>query len=398
MIIGIYLGQLYETEGGGFTFQESIIEKFLMTPTEHQFVFFYSGANIFKNKDLGSHLIARLVPNTKLHSFLFRRFQFLRKHVIKWMRAYYPRQSVLTYFDWWAKKYRIQLLWLTAFRHLDTDIPYIYTIWDLQHRLQPFFPEVSANGQWRNRDELLKKMTRRAAYVITGTSAGKKELQLFYGIPDERIRLLLHPTPPFALQHRDKLIPLTLKVPDVFVFYPAQFWPHKNHNTLLKAIHHLKKEQNRIVNVVLVGHDYGYKSFVEQKAQELDIKDQVFIFGFVERQQLISLYQHTTALTYVSHFGPENLPPLEAMALGCPVLNGKVNGAEEQLGDAVHFVDNTSYESIANGIARILDDKQLRTELINNGYKRAALYTTDHYVSDLLKVFGEFAPLRECWH
>src|SRR6202795_4272080 len=78
----------------------------------------------------------------------------------------------------------------------------------------------------------------------------------------------------------------------------------------------------------------GNQSFVQERAHDLSLPDQVIFAGFVSREDLIGLYQQALALVYPSFFGPENLPPLEAFALGCPVIVARISGSREQFADA----------------------------------------------------------------
>jgi glycosyltransferase involved in cell wall biosynthesis len=99
-----------------------------------------------------------------------------------------------------------------------------------------------------------------------------------------------------------------------FVFYPTQSWPHKNHLHLLEAVQTLHRRHQWNGMLVCCGSDKGNLNYLKERATE---------FGIVER-----------ALTFVSYFGPDNLPPLEAFALGCPVIASAIEGSEEQLGSA----------------------------------------------------------------
>ena len=85
-------------------------------------------------------------------------------------------------------------------------------------------------------------------------------------------------------------------------------------------------------------------------------------------------------LLYQSFFGPENLPPLEAFALGCPVIAANVSGAVEQLGDAAILVDPKTLEEIAGAIRTLHNDRKLfsRTGLSRAGARLAR--TADHFV------------------
>ena len=119
--------------------------------------------------------------------------------------------------------------------------------------------------------------------------------------------------------------------------------------------------------------------------------------GFVSREELIWLYRHSLALGYVSLFGPDNLPPLEAFALGCPVIAARLQGAEGQLGDAVLFVDPRDEGEIAEAIKRVRSDSEFREELIRKGKDRAAANTPRHYAERIFAVLDDLELYRRCW-
>jgi glycosyltransferase involved in cell wall biosynthesis len=118
--------------------------------------------------------------------------------------------------------------------------------------------------------------------------------------------------------------------------------------------------------------------------------------GFVETAELATLYREAHALVYLSFFGPENLPPLEAFALGCPVVQADVPGAREQLGDAALFVSPTDATAAADAV-RQLEDAVLRGRLIEAGRERASVYSADAYVRGVLDFLDEFELVRSCW-
>jgi glycosyltransferase involved in cell wall biosynthesis len=122
----------------------------------------------------------------------------------------------------------------------------------------------------------------------------------------------------------------------------------------------------------------------------------VHFLGFVEEDDLVALYQHAHALTYMSYFGPENLPPLEALALGCPVIAADVPGAELQLGDAALLVPPSEAPRLAEAV-RQLEDPGLRDEQIRKGRTRATSRTAAVYVRGVLDFLDEFERVRRCW-
>nr|WP_310486449.1 glycosyltransferase family 1 protein [Chamaesiphon sp. VAR_69_metabat_338] len=279
------------------------------------------------------------------------------------------------------------------------EYPYITTVWDLQHKLQSYFPEVSASGEWDKREKFYAKMLSRAAFIITGTETGKAEIQRFYQVPAERIRVIPFFTPQLALTDPpdDRDISIAYNLPDRYLFYPAQFWPHKNHVNLLLAIKCLKEKYNLALPLVLVGSDKGNESYVKSIVQELDLSAQVSFLGFVPQADMAPLYRNAFALIFLSFFGPDNLPPLEAMALGCPVIAANVSGAAEQLGDAAVLVDPKHPEEIAAAINTLFTDSILRQNLIDSGLKRANQWTTKDYVREIFTLLDDFEAIGRCW-
>ena len=182
-----------------------------------------------------------------------------------------------------------------------------------------------------------------------------------------------------------------------FLFYPAQFWAHKNHIGILKALRQLKDEQGSEIDVAFVGADFGNRDFVQKRAKELGLESQVHILGFVERDEMIALYREAFALAYTSTFGPENLPPLEAMALGCPVIAGAVDGAQEQFGDAALLVDPYQPSDLADAIAKLMDDEKLKNTLIERGRQRAAKWTSQDFVRGVFEFLDQFESIRDLW-
>jgi glycosyltransferase involved in cell wall biosynthesis len=263
--------------------------------------------------------------------------------------------------------------------------------------LHPYFPELGAQGEWQARDKAFGDALRRATYVVTGTHVGRDEIVRFYNVDETRIHILPHPTPSFALDAAGTPSPpLTLPIPKPFVLYPAQFWSHKNHIGLIAGIATLR-DRGKHVHAALVGSDKGNLEYVKARAAELGIADQVHFFGFVERDQLVALYRNAAALAYTSLCGPENLPPLEAMALGCPVINSDIAGAREQLGDAALLVDTLDASRLAEAIARVLDEADVRDELVAKGKARAARYTQREFARDMQALVDDFRRRRELW-
>lgn len=292
----------------------------------------------------------------------------------------------------------VDLVWSLGNGTPTFDLPYVATVWDLQHRLQPVFPEVSGE-EWVGRERRLWRELGQAALVVVGTTEGQVEVDRFYGVPASRTRVLAHPTPMLPTLEPN-VVAATLArlgVSPGYVFYPAQFWPHKNHVAVLRALAAIRAQAGITLEAVFVGSDQANQKHVRETARTLGLERTTHFLGFVSRDDLAALYQGALLLAYASYFGPENLPPLEAFALGCPVVAANAAGVSEQLGDAAILVNPADHQALADAILTVCRDDDVRSVLIERGLDRAASYTPAHYARDIVTALDEMEPLIQTW-
>lgn len=403
MKVALFISQQIPQAGGGHTFESQLLQTIvnLAALSNHNFVFYTS------SEEVPNYLLSTSIQVVSLYRSLKERIKskILRTAKAILSKIRHPRSKFEI--EGWYEKHIINLL---KINQIDitlslvpgspvVDYPYITTVWDLQHRLQPYFPEVSISGEWDNREKSYLKMLRQAAFIITGTEVGKAEIEKFYHIPAERIKVIPFFTPQFTSISKltDQDIIKKYNLPSQYLFYPAQFWPHKNHIGLLLAIKLLKEKYDIEFPLVFVGSDKGNESYVREMVQKLNLSQQVYFLGFVPQEDMVNLYGHAFALTFMTFFGPDNLPPLEAMALGCPVIASNVSGAKEQLGDAALLVDPKKPEEIAEAIKSLSEDSALRQDLIERGLIRASQWTAQDYVKEIFSVIDNFEAIRRCW-
>jgi glycosyltransferase involved in cell wall biosynthesis len=280
-------------------------------------------------------------------------------------------------------------------------LPNILTVWDLEHRRKSFFPELASNGEWEKREERFRATLPKALTVITGTQLGKEQIEHFYGVDPEAVKVIPFPTPSFALESAGRSADALEQLPDdisgEFLFYPAQFWPHKNHVRLLQAVKILQAEHGWKGLLVCVGSDKGNIEYIKKSALGLGVQDRIKILGFVERGQLVALYRHALALTFLSYLGPDNLPPLEAFALGCPVIASDIEGARESLGEGALFVNPDSAEDIVAAVLRLKNERGLREHMVAVGHQRASQWTVNDYVNQLIDLIDLLEVRFQCF-
>jgi glycosyltransferase involved in cell wall biosynthesis len=371
MRIGVYLGYQRKEFGGGYTYLENLVEELINDNGRHDFFFFHYGERFA----IGSED---------------------RKFISLDMPVRY--QGEVPALSYELLKHKIDICWFMAppFEHV--HVPIICTVWDLEHRKQPFFPEVSQTGwTWDKREANYREFLPRAAYVVAGTERGKEEIRDFYRVLNERISVIPFPTPNWVLEYKKKGDALLNDVPKPYLFYPAQFWPHKNHIALLHALKILVEKYSHDFHLVFTGSDMGNLSYVKESAERLGVGKRVIFKGFVDRHMLASLYKNAFALVYPSFFGPDNFPPLEAFAFGCPVLAASILGSHEHLGDAAMLFDPGNEDEIAEKIHMLCQDESARKMLIEKGDAFSKTRETKDCVREMIALLDDFEPYRRSW-
>ncbi len=294
----------------------------------------------------------------------------------------------INFFERKLHKRNIDLVYFVSPSRLAVDlkeINFIFTIWDLCHRDNPEFPEVNKGNQFNTREKIYQDVVPRASAVIVDSEVSKNNLVKRYLIDEERVHVISFEP---ATRIKDfsgklsnkifQLIKYDLSIP--YIFYPAQYWPHKNHVYILEGIKKLESNFSLKINAIFTGSDKGNLNYLKRYATDIGLIDRIYFLDFVSDQEIIDLYNSSLALVMPSYFGPTNLPPLEAFCLGIPVLYPDLNGMKEQVSGAALLINLEEPSSMAFQINKLLKYPKIRKELIEAGEKK---------YNDLIKVKKE---------
>ncbi len=372
-----------ESAGGAYTYQQSLLQEILKLNTEHEIVIYYKNKNVLFEDKRNVHFVN-----------LF----YEKKDIIAKKFFFKIRKTVKVTLNDLVLRDNIELLFFVPPGFENVSIPYVFTLWDLDHKQTPYFPEVSVTGfNFDAREKFYSSAIQKASFVVIGNVEGKRQVCRYYNVNNDLVITNPMPTPSYiynSVENKDVLVRNNL-INQQYLFYPAQFWPHKNHIRLVKALKVLK-EQGYNYKMVFTGADKGNENYIKEKTLEYGLENDVLFLGFVSQEELIALYKNAYALTFASYMGPDNIPPLEAMGLGCPVISSNTAGMQEQLKDAALFFDPKSEKSLVEQIIK-LEDKKHRENLISKGYELAKQYNMEKYVDNLLRIAENFQPIRECW-
>jgi glycosyltransferase involved in cell wall biosynthesis len=280
-------------------------------------------------------------------------------------------------------------LWIFASQEslaYEIPVPALMVIHDLMHRYQGSFPEVSAKGEYGRRERHYQTVCRWARGIMVESALGKQQVVDCYGANPELIFVLPTVNRNYFFDEQDQAATaLPYVLPEKYFFYPAQFWEHKNHKRLIQAAA-LLKDTYPDIQLVFVGSRKNAYVSVRGLVDQLGLAGNVHFLGYVPEAHMPGLYRRARALVMPTFFGPTNIPPREAIALGCPVAVSNIDGMQEQMGDAALFFDPTSVPEMAQVMERLWRDDGLCQDLAQRGLVRAAQWTQFHFNARLQEI------------
>jgi len=187
-------------------------------------------------------------------------------------------------------------------------------------------------------------------------------------------------------------------LPDSYVFYPAYFTPFKNHLYILEGLVELERRHGIALNAVFCGGGAPLqRATVERQVEALGLTARVRILGVVPDEDIPALYEGALALVMPTYSGPTNLPPLEAVTLGCPVIYSDHPEFREQMGDAALYCNLADSSSLADQLVALIKDPGLLAHLRKTGAILAAEIARIDYSERLAPILDSYAYVRRRW-
>ncbi len=237
---------------------------------------------------------------------------------------------------------------------------------------------------------------RHAAKVITISDFTRQEVLNRVSIAPERVETVHLAADPAYFPHPTSAVENMrgrLDLPHPYFLVVGTIEARKNLERLIAAYASLPRGD--LPHLVFAGgRGYQYDRVLEA-VQAQRVEDQVRFLGHVSDADLPPLYSGALALLFPSRYEGFGLPILEAMASGCPVLTSNCGSMAEVAGNAAVLVDPNVTESIADGIATLMQDSTLRDSLIATGSERARRFSWRATAERTLAVYREAASAPE---
>jgi glycosyltransferase involved in cell wall biosynthesis len=271
-------------------------------------------------------------------------------------------------------------------RHL--SIPTVVTIADLQ---QEYYPEFFTRAELQSRALMYSPSCQEATAVITISDFSRQCMIEKYGLLPAKVHRVyaagMTQVDDAARWSTGEEVRRKYHLPASYAFYPANMWPHKNHQLLLLALYRLRQLYGITLPLVLTGDDMGQWERIEALARHFHLHEQVHYLGYVPADDLPGLYRGAAMLLFPSLFEGFGIPLVEAMALGCPIAAANTTSIPEVVSDAALLFDPRQPDSIATVCSRLQADHGLRQTLMTRGKERATRFSWERAADETLRLF-----------
>lgn len=230
---------------------------------------------------------------------------------------------------------------------------------------------------------LFKVLSFVACRIVTVSEFSKKELVHYCKVNPNKIRVISEGWG--HIQRTDADLDVFQKhniSPKKYILAVSSLNPNKNFQGIVKAIESL----GDIGTDIVIAGGVNPKIFSSFNAS---LPNSAKYIGYVTDEELKALYEQAIGFIYPSFYEGFGLPPLEAMACGCPVIVSNVASLPEVCGDAALYVDPYNPDDIATKIKILLSDDNLREELSRKGLERAKLFSWEKCAKEIMKIIEE---------
>jgi len=251
------------------------------------------------------------------------------------------------------------------------DVNFTTIIHEIHHLIRPDLPEYKGNNNFDLREKIIDHSTKKAMSVIVDTELTKEEVTKHYRCHKDKVNII-----PLSSSLVEKDFNLNEieneKLKEVlekklsFYFYPAQFWPHKNHLYILNALKILKDEYKKEFFFIFCGHKKHNFNFINKKIIEMDLERNVIVLERINESEVITLYKSCEALVWPAYIGALGLPVIEAFYFKTPVFYTK-NQIDKKYRKYVNEIDIKDPSSLAKAL--IEKDNALLNNKVNEANK-----------------------------
>lgn len=252
------------------------------------------------------------------------------------------------------------------------SVPMLNTL----HDLQPFhFPEFFANEEIEARNCYYKRSAEFSERVIVSFQHVKDDIVKFYNIPEEKIDVCFLGMPEIKPVTATQMILVKqkYKLPEQYLFYSANTWPHKNHIGLLRGVKLLHERHGIIIPLICTGYQYPeFFAQIDAELKQLGLINEVSFLGYLPEEDMPAVLSCATLAVIPTFYEAGSYPLMEAMVQGVPVICSATTSLPDTIGDTRFVFDPNNPEDMAEKMALMLVSDELRLENIANSMEKVS--------------------------
>jgi glycosyltransferase involved in cell wall biosynthesis len=372
------------------------------------------GQRLFREKKHGMDMVAlELIRNLQRIDSENEYFLFIKPdvdnavitetanfHVIKLEGGFYPLWEQVA-LPQAAKKAGCQILHCTSnTAPVNTKIPLVVTLHDIIYMESSYLKIMQGSGspyqKFGNayRRMIVPKIVKKSRKIITVSHFEKNRIGEFFGIKgDQRLTAVYNGVSEHFKPVDDKLELLRVKekyhLPDHYFFFLGNTDPKKNTKGTLKAFSDFLKQTGSDVRLVMLDYDRVELNKLLDEIGDRSLINRIVLTGYVVNTDLPAIYGQCELFLYPSLRESFGIPMLEAMACGVPVITSNTSSMPEVAGEAAFIIDPFKPEEITNAMISIINDKNLKMDLIHKGMDQAAKFSWKAMAENVLKIYKE---------
>lgn len=278
--------------------------------------------------------------------------------------------------------------WVNTMPVLFKVCPTVVTI----HDLQEFYTDKYGKVRGLYRKVINFIAARLADRILTASEHSRKDISRLLRVPEEKVVVTYYGVEA-AFQLRDrsqcfKRVDTKYRTSDKYVISVGELHPGKNFVRLIEAFSSLKA-RSLPHKLVIVGKKGWKYEQIFGAVRGLGLQDEIIFTGYVPEEDLPLLYGGAELCVYPTLYEGFGLPAMEAMACGTPLVASNVSSLPEVVDDAGILFNPYNVDEIAEAIYEVLDNEELRRELIRKGLKRAKKFSWKKTATETLEVYRD---------
>jgi glycosyltransferase involved in cell wall biosynthesis len=186
------------------------------------------------------------------------------------------------------------------------------------------------------------------------------------------------------------------QIPDKFLLTVGSLEPRKNLLFLIRSFIKFKKDNLTDFKLVITGRSAWGSNEVKELISKNSLEKDIILTGYIEDEELLSLYNLATYFLFPSIYEGFGLPVLEAMACGTPVIISNTSSLPEVAGDAALYIDPFNEGSLVSAMVEAIRDEKLYNDLRSKGLKRVALFSWKKVAQDIFNEYSNISRSKKC--